>query len=100
MNKKLFIYKDIEQKNILEMREYNTTDNIIAEVLSDYPIIEEIEGKIGKYVLDDDGNIIVEYTDIPKSEVELLQEENQQLEQRMCELQETLASFILEGADK
>ena len=100
MKKRLLILTDKEQNTLLETKILNETDNITYTIVDNPPVIEEIDGKIGKYVLGDNGKLTVKYTDIPKTDIEILQEENDALTQRMSELQETLASFILEGADK
>ena len=71
----------------------NETDNIKYEIINEIPTIEEKQGYKGKYVLDTNGNITVEYTEIPKSEVDILKEENEQLQERMATAQEMIASL-------
>lgn len=80
---KLLICKDQEQNQLLEVRQLPETENIQYHIIEDAPKIEEIEGKIGKYALDDEGNIIVVYEEIPKTETEILK-------QRVSELEETI----------
>ena len=98
MNKVLFVYKDKEQKTVLNWHEYTVTDNIKCEILSEYPQIEEIEGQYGYYSLDEEGNVIVKYTELPKTEVELLKLENEALEERLCAMQELVATILFEKA--
>lgn len=72
---RLLICKDSEQNTLLETRLLNETDNIKYYIIEDAPIIEEREGKIGKYALDENGEVYVEYTEMPPSKEEELQEQ-------------------------
>lgn len=95
MGKILFVYKDKEQKKILNYHEYAVTDNIVCEMLTEYPKIKKRENGYEYYALDDEGNLIIKYEEYPKSEVEILREENLALEERLAFLQESEASNIL-----
>ena len=97
MNKKLFILRDKAQNKLMFYQEYDTTENIDIEIITDYPEIKQYEDKDGRYILNEEGNIAVEYVDLPKSEFDILKEENEDLKQKMCELQEILAGILLEG---
>lgn len=78
--KKVLICKDEVSNELLEVKTLEETENI-KYMFDVVPEIEEIEGKVGKYELDANGQIIINYYDIPKTEVETLQEK--QLEQEM-----------------
>ena len=90
---KVLICKDNLTNTLISTQLLPETDNIKYIIVDNAPIIEAKEGYIGKYVLDTDGNITVEYTEIPKSEVELLKEENEQLQERMATAQEMISSL-------
>lgn len=72
---RLLILKDSEQNTLLETRVLNETDNIKFYIIEDAPTIEEREGKIGQYALDENGEVYVKYTEIPPSKEEELQEQ-------------------------
>ena len=72
---KLLICKDILNNNLISTQILNETDNIKYEIIEDIPEIEEKDGYIGIYKLNDDGNIIIDYIKKQKSEIELLREE-------------------------
>lgn len=95
MNKVLFVYKDKAQKTVLQSIEYNVTDNIVCEVLTDYPVIEQKDGYYGYYTLDDNGNVMVVYNELPKTEIDILREENEALQERLAFIQESDADNIL-----
>ena len=77
---RLLICKDSEQNTLLETRLLNETDNIKYYIIDDAPIIEEREGEIGKYALDENGNVYVKYTEIPPTKEEELQEQINELQ--------------------
>ena len=77
---RLLICKDSEQNTLLETRLLNETDNIKYYIIEDAPIIEEREGEIGKYALDENGNVYVKYTEIPPTKEEELQEQINELQ--------------------
>ena len=80
---RLLICKDAEQGTLLESRLLQETNNIKYNIIESPPIIEEREGYIGEYALDDSGDLVVIYEKIPKSETEILK-------QRVSELEETI----------
>lgn len=80
---RLLICKDATQNKLLETKILKETDNIIYSIIDDAPAIEERENEIGRYVLDDSGEVAVVYEEIPKSETEVLK-------QRVSELEETI----------
>lgn len=80
---RLLICKDAEQNTLLETRLLQETNNIKYNIIESPPIIEEREGYIGEYALDDSGDLVVIYEKIPKSETEILK-------QRVSELEETI----------
>ena len=90
MSKRLLICKDAEQNTLLETRLLNETDNIRYYIIEDAPIIEEREGEIGKYALDENGEVYVEYIEIPPSEVEELQEQINDLQDMVMTLANTI----------
>lgn len=80
---RLLICKDAEQGTLLESRLLQETNNIKYNIIESPPIIKEREGYIGEYALDDSGEVVVVYEEIPKSETEILK-------QRVSELEETI----------
>ena len=80
MSNRLLICKDAEQNTLLETRVLNETDNIKYYIIEDAPTIEEREGEIGKYALDENGEVYVEYIEIPLSKDEELQEQINELQ--------------------
>ncbi|WP_410496400.1 hypothetical protein QTL86_02730 [Cellulosilyticum sp. ST5] len=92
--KRLLICTDQEQKSVLLQQFLDETDSITYSIINNPPVIEEVDGKIGRYVLDDDGNIIVIYEDIPKSEVELLKADNEALKQAVTELSMIVSTLM------
>lgn len=72
---KLLICKDILNNNLISTKTLDETDNIKYELIENAPEIEQKEGYIGVYKLDDKGNIIIDYIEIQKTEIELLREE-------------------------
>ena len=90
MSKRLLICKDAEQNTLLETRLLNETDNIKYYIIEDAPIIEEREGEIGKYALDENGEVYVEYTEIPPSKDEELQEQINDLQDMVMTLANTI----------
>ena len=87
---RLLILKDSEQNTLLETRVLNETDNIKYSIIEDAPIIEEREGEIGKYALDENGEVYVEYVEIPLSKEEELQEQINDLQDVVMTLANTI----------
>ena len=77
---RLLILKDSEQNTLLETMSLQETDNIKYYIIEDAPIIEEREGEIGEYALDENGNVYVKYTEIPPTKEEELQEQINELQ--------------------
>ena len=90
MSKRLLICKDAEQNTLLETRLLNETDNIKYYIIEDAPIIEEREGEIGKYALVENGEVYVEYTKIPLTKDEELQEQINDLQDMVMTLAITI----------
>ena len=76
---RLLICRDFEQKTVLSYDVLNETDNIRYEIVEDAPVIEERENEIGKYVLDENGDLQVVYEEKPKSQLDLIQEQLKQI---------------------
>ena len=87
---RLLICKDSEQNTLLETRLLNETDNIKYYIIEDVPTIEEREGEIGKYALDENGEVYVEYTKIPPTKDEELQEQINDLQDMVLTLTSTM----------
>ena len=87
---RLLILKDSEQNTLLETRVLNETDNIKYSIIEDAPTIEEREGEIGKYALDENGEVYVEYVEIPLSKEEELQEQINDLQDIVMTLANTI----------
>ena len=77
---RLLILKDSEQNTLLETMSLQETDNIKYYIIEDAPIIDEREGEIGKYALDENGELYVKYTKIPPTKEEELQEQINELQ--------------------
>ena len=92
---RLLICKDSEQNVIIVQQRLNETDNITYSIIENPPAIEEVEGKVGKYALDEEGNIIVIYEDIPKTDIELLREENTQIKESNAMLNQAITELSL-----
>ena len=93
--KRLLICKDSEQNVIIVQQRLNETDNITYSIIDNPPAIEEVEGKIGKYSLDENGNIVVVYEDVPKTDIELLREENTQIKESNAMLNQAITELSL-----
>ena len=87
---RLLICKDSEQNTLLETRLLNETDNIKYYIIEDAPIIEEREGEIGKYALNENGEVYIEYVEIPPSKEEELQEQINDLQDIVMTLANTV----------
>lgn len=93
--KRLLILKDNAQNTLLEARLLEETSNIAYIIIDDPPEIEEREGYIGRYALDEAGNITVTYEIIPKSETELLKERIERLEQENISITQLVTTNTL-----
>ena len=90
MSNRLLICKDSEQNTLLETRLLNETDNIKYYIIEDAPIIEEREGEIGKYALDENGEVYIEYVEIPPTKEEELQEQINELQDVVMTIANTM----------
>ena len=97
---RILILKDSEQNTLLETRLLKETDNIKYTILENPPEIEQREGYTGRYDFDTEGNLIVVYEKIPKTEIELIKEElaaekarNEELEAANFELVDYVLSL-------
>ena len=77
---RLLICKDSEQNTLLETRLLNETDNIKYYIIDNAPEMEYREGYYAKYALNENGEVYVEYTKIPPSTEEELQEQINELQ--------------------
>lgn len=87
---RLLICKDAEQNTLLETRILQETDNINYNIIESPPIIKEREGYIGKYGLDNSGELVVIYEEMHKSETEVLQQRISELEEAIMVLSNTI----------
>ena len=87
---RLLILKDSEQNTLLETMSLQETDNIKYYIIEDAPIIEEREGEIGEYALDENGEVYVDYTEIPPTKEEELQEQINDLQDIVMTLANTM----------
>lgn len=87
---RLLILKDSEQNTLLETMSLQETDNIKYYIIEDAPTIEEREGEIGEYALDENGEVYVEYTKIPPTKEEELQEQINELQDIVMTLANTI----------
>ena len=84
------ICKDKLNNVLISARILDETDNIKYEIVDDMPEIENKEGHTGKYALNSDGTIKVEYTENPLTETQLL-------EQRLDQIQEQMAQIAIDN---
>lgn len=87
---RLLICKDSEQNTLLEARPLQETDNSKYYIIDNVPEMEYREGYYGKYALNENGEVYVEYIEIPPSKDEELQEQINELQDVVM----TLASTI------
>ena len=76
-------------------QQLDETENITYSIIENPPEIEKIAGKVGKYALDEAGNIIVVYENIPKTDIELLKEENTQIKEQNVMLNQAITELSL-----
>ena len=87
---RLLICKDSEQNTLLEARPLEENDNRKYYIIDNAPEMEYREGYYAKYALDENGEVYVEYTKIPPTKDEELQEQINELQDVVM----TLASTI------
>lgn len=73
------ICKDVLNNKLLETRLLSESDNVKYEIIEDCPIIEERENEVGHYELNEQGEISVVYEEKPKSQLDLIQEQLNQI---------------------
>ena len=87
---KLLICKDLEQNTLLEARALEENDNCEYYIIDNAPEMEHREGYYGKYALDENGEVYVEYVEIPPSKEEELQEQINDLQDIVMTLANTI----------
>lgn len=87
---RLLILKDSEQNTLLETMSLKETDNIKYYIIDNAPEIEYREGYYAKYALDENGEVYVEYTKIPPTKEEELQEQINELQDVVMTLANTI----------
>lgn len=99
---KILICRDTLNNKIINTQILNETDNIKYEVVEDAPIIEERENEIGHYELGEDGQVTVAYEEKPKSQLDLIQEQLNQLLQSTTSISEDglLTMDLVMGTDE
>lgn len=85
---RILICRDNIARKILESRVLSETDNIKYEIIEDAPVIENRENEIGHYELDESDQLIVVYEERPKSQLDLIQEQLNQLLQNTTAISE------------
>ena len=87
---RLLILKDSEQNTLLEARPLEENDNRKYYIIENAPEIEHREGYYGKYALNENGEVYVEYVEIPLSKEEELQEQINDLQDVVMTLANTI----------
>ena len=87
---KLLICKDSEQNTLLEARPLEENDNSKYYIIDNAPEMEYREGYYGKYALDENGEVYVEYIEIAPSKEEELQEQINELQDVVMTLANTI----------
>ena len=89
-NMRMLICKDLEQNRLFEARPLEETENRKYYIVDDAPEMEYREGYYGKYALDENGEVYVEYTEIPLTKEEELQEQINDLQDVVMTLANTI----------
>lgn len=87
---RLLICKDLEKNILLEARPLEEDDNCEYCIIDNAPEMEYREGYYGKYALNENGEVYVEYTKIPPSTEEELQEQINELQDVVMTLASTM----------
>ena len=87
---RMLICKDSEQNTLLEARPLEENDNRKYYIIENAPEIEHREGYYGKYALDENGEVYVEYIEIAPSKEEELQEQINDLQDIVMTLANTI----------
>ena len=72
---RLLICKNLEENILLEARTLQETDNSKYYIIDNVPEMEYREGYYGEYALNENGEVYVEYIEIPPSKDKELQEQ-------------------------
>ena len=90
MVKKLFIRTEKDpisgKKSVLETRKLFDSDNIISEIIEDFPEIIPTEGMTGSYEYDETGKLQVVYKERDKTEVEKLKQDLEKTNEALAEM--------------
>ena len=87
---RMLICKDSEQNTLLEARPLEENDNRKYYIIDNAPEMEFRDGYYGKYALDENGEVYVEYVEIPLSKEEELQEQINDLQDVVMTLTNTI----------
>ena len=87
---RMLICKDLEENILLEARQLEETENRKYYIIDNAPEMEYREGYYAKYALNENGEVYVEYIEIPPTKDEELQEQINELQDVVM----TLASTI------
>ena len=87
---RLLICKDLEKNILLEARPLEENDNCEYCIIDNAPEMEYREGYYGKYALNENGEVYVEYIEIPLSKDEELQEQINDLQDMVMTLTSTM----------
>ena len=87
---RLLICKDLDKNVLLEARPLEENDNSKYYIIDNAPEMEFREGYYGKYSLDENGEVYVEYVEIPLSKEEELQEQINDLQDIVMTLANTI----------
>lgn len=99
---KILICKDTLNKKLIEVSVLNESDSIKYEIIGSAPVIEERESEIGHYELNEQDEIVVVYDERPKSQLDLIQEQLNQLIQSTTTISEDnlLNMDLIMGTDE
>lgn len=99
---KLLICRDVLNNTLLESRVLNESDSIKYEIIENAPVIDEKENEFGRYRLNEKGEVIVVYEEKPKSKLDLIQEQLNQLIQSTTTISEDnlLNMDLIMGTDE
>lgn len=89
IKEKLFILKDLNKNEILEQRLLFDDEFSKSEIVENPPKIGVVDGKIGRYSLDETGELVVIYDDVVMSDAEKIAD----LERQVAELTKSMEEF-------
>ena len=87
---RLLICKDSEQNTLLEARPLEENEKRKYYIIDNVPEMEYREGYYGKYSLDKNGEVYIEYVEIPPTKEEELQEQINDLQDIVMTLANTI----------